>query len=110
MKKQVLRVYDKKDKEANNGECYFLIMPDEYDPNNDWHYEEYLLPRLCQIASLQWQNYTSYIEGTADVEEDEMFWSEITHYDLYECKIDISRVTVTGRYTLPEFITYRRCY
>lgn len=104
MFKNLLRVYNKNDEYANYHKCYFLIMPDEYDPTNDYHFYDYLLPRLCQLTKLQWQDYTSYFEGTADIEENEMFWSAITNYELYECKIHINRVNITGNYDLPNYM------
>lgn len=102
MVKTVLRVYDKNEEYTNTGECYFLIMPDRYE--SEWEKEEELEARLVQITSMGWQNYTSYMIGTADIEEKEMFWSEVTHYSRMECKIDINRVKITERYGLPEYM------
>ena len=108
MKKTVLRVYDENEKYTNYHECYFLVLPEDYDDNNDYHYQEYIFPRLAQIAGMKWQSYTSYIIGTADIKEEEMVWSEITNYELYEVKIHISRVKISGTYDLPECITWSR--
>ena len=102
MLKNVLRVYDKNEKYTNTGKCYFVVLPDEYDPNNDWHFREYIYPIIARISGMGWQSYTSYMEGTADIAEGEMFWSEITGYELKECKIDINRVNIMGCYKLPE--------
>jgi len=108
MKRTLLRVYDKNEKYTNNGECYFLILPENYDNNNNYHYVEYIYPNLCAISGMQWQNYTSYLIGNAEIEEDEMFWSEITGYILKECKIDIKRVSIIGKYKLPIEMTWKQ--
>lgn len=97
MKKDLLRVYDKKDKYANTMECYFVILPENY---NDRDIE--IL--LSQITGMGWQDYTSYIIGEADIDKSEEYWSEITGYELKECKIDINRVTIKHNYKLPEYM------
>lgn len=102
MGKTLLRVYDKNEKYTNTGDCYFLILPDDYDNDNDWHYEQYIYPNIAKISGMRWQPYTSYMIGTAEIEENEMFWSEITNYELKECKIDINRVKIIGKYKMPE--------
>ena len=95
MKKTVLRVYDKNDEYANDYKRYFLVLPDNYD---DYTIEQ----NLMRIAGMRWQNYTSWLIGTVDdLEESEMFWSEITDYELKECKIELSRVKEIKRYKLP---------
>ncbi|HPD28169.1 MAG TPA: hypothetical protein PK673_07330 [Paludibacteraceae bacterium] len=103
MIKEVLRVYDKNAKNANIGNCYFLILPPVEERDDDE-----IERRLTQISYMQWQNYTSYLLGYADIAPEEEFWSEIANYELRECKINIDRVTVTGRYKLPECLTYDR--
>ena len=107
MKRTLVRVYDRNDEYTNYHECYFLIMPDEYDINNNSHFDKYLLPCLAQVAGMGWQTYTSYIVGTAELEEDEEFWSEITNYEIKECKIHIDRVDIIGKYKLPSYLTDR---
>lgn len=102
MEKTLLRVYDKNDKYTNTGECYFLVLPEEYNNNNDYHYEQYIYPNIARISGMGWQPYTSYTIGTAEIEENEMFWSEITNYELKECKIDMDRVKIIGKYKMPE--------
>lgn len=102
MKRRVIRVYDKNEKYTNTGKCFFLILPEDYNPENPCDYEKHVYLNLIHIACMSWQSYTSFLEGTADISENEMFWSEITGYTLKECKIDIDRVEITGRYKLPE--------
>ena len=102
MKSNVMRVYDRNEQNTNTGLCYFLILPEEYDPENEWHFQEYVVPNLARVSGMSWQSYTSYLLGMADIDESEMFWSEITGYTLKECKIDISRVEVAGKYVIPE--------
>ena len=97
MKKELLRVYDRNDKYANTMECYFVILPKNYDDRD-------ITILLSQITGMGWQNYTSYIIGEADIDKSEESWSEITGYELKECKIDISRVTIKHNYKLPEYM------
>ncbi len=94
MKKTLIRVYDKNDQYANFQKRYFVVLEDESDEEI-----EYV---LTKIASMRWQNYTSYIIGTADIEEDELYWSEIMGYEMKEIKIDINRVKINGNYKLPQ--------
>jgi hypothetical protein len=103
---KLLRVYNKEDKMANKGNVYFLVLPENYDNDSDEHYQKYIFPRLVAISGMAWQKYTSYMIGTADVDASEMVWSEITGYELKECKIDVARVNVLGRYRLPDCCLY----
>ena len=117
---RLLRVYDKTDKYTNTGRCYFIILPDKkflkehYDAGSYITYEEAMDEeierRLAQISGMKWQKYTSYMLGTADVDESEMFWSEITNHELKECKIEIERVTIEGKYKLPQYMIYQENY
>jgi len=102
MKREVMRVYDRNDPHTNTRECYFLILP-EY--KSEWERERDIEARYTQMSGLRWANYTSYLLGYADISPDEEYWCEQTGYELKECKIDINRVTVTGKYRLPEWVT-----
>ena|SRR5690554_2194753 len=105
MKKErvVLRVYDKNEKYSLYGECYYLVMPEDFDLNNldDYFVYDELYRRLIQVNSMKYQDYTSYVLGVAEIAEDEMFWSEITNYELMEVKINTDRVKNKKYYKLP---------
>lgn len=97
----LLRVYDRNDKYALTGECYFAVLPKNYD-------DEELERRLTQIAGMSWQNYTSYALGECDdLKEDELFWCEVCRYEIHEVKIEVNRVKNIKKYRLPEWMTYR---
>lgn len=104
MKRTVLRVFDGKDKYSLTGECYFLVMPEGFEFSRD--YEDVVVPNLARVTSMSWQNYDGFLVGETELEEDELFWSEITGYELHECKIDIDRVEVSGKYKLPQMFTH----
>ncbi|WP_195200650.1 hypothetical protein [Faecalispora jeddahensis] len=102
MKKTLMRVYDKRDETSMIGKCYFLVLPGTWDELSDYEFETC----LNAVCNTLWQSYTSYAVGTADIEENEMFWSEIMSYEWYEVKIDISRVEDIQRFKLPMRLTY----
>lgn len=81
--KKVLRVFDKNDEYSMSGRCYFLVL----DNDND------LEIALNKISSMQWQNYNTYAIGTiTDLYKDELYYSEIMDYDMYEIKVDCNRI------------------
>lgn len=98
MKKTLLRVYDKNQKNSLLGENYFIVLPENYDCYD-------LETCLWQVTNMKWQTYTSYLLGTADIKEDELYWSEITNYNLHEVCINIDRVDVIGKYKLASIFT-----
>jgi|GEM_PF-2091253 len=81
--KKVLRVFDKNDATASTGKCYFLIL----DNDND------LEIALNKISSMQWQDYNAYAIGTiTDLYKDELLYSEIMEYNMYEINVDWNRI------------------
>lgn len=102
MKKTLLRVYDKHDETSMIGKCYFLVLPGTWEELSDYDFDSIINP----ICNMPWQHYTSYAVGEADVEENEMFWSEIAGYELKEVKIDIDRVENIQKFKLPPWLSY----
>lgn len=96
MKKTLLRVYDREDKASMKGKCYWIVLDGTFEELSDYDFEMI----LQNLTRLSWQRYTSYAVGTADIEENELFWSEIMSYEMHEVRIDINRVTITNRYKL----------
>ena len=102
MTKTLLRVYDREDETALTGKCYFMVLDGSYEDLNG----EDLFCILNSICRMSWQNYTSYAIATCDnIKEEELFWSEIMDYKMFETCISASRVTITAKYRLPEYIT-----
>ncbi len=103
MKKTLLRVYDREDKASMTGKCYWIVLDGTFEELSDYDFEMI----LQNLTRLSWQRYTSYAVGTADIEENELYWSEIMSYEMHEVRIDIDRVTIIGRYKLsPCFVGY----
>jgi len=98
MKRTVLRVYDRNETTSLQGEKCFVVLPENYEYFDDIEYPlDWLLSR---ISSMGWQDYTSYMYGTAELEEDELYWCEIVGGECKETCIDISRVTDVKKYRL----------
>lgn len=83
--KKVLRVFDKNDGYSMQGTRYFLVL-DNYDSED----LEFILNK---ISGMQWQNYNSYAIGTiTDMYKDELYYSEIMNYNMYEINVDVDRI------------------
>ena len=110
MERVVVRVYDRDDKYALTRKCYFAVLEKEVNLEmlEDYqNYMEYLYRRLAQISGMKWQRYTSYVIGiVSDLKEDELFFCEVCHNEIYEAKIDVSRVKEMEKYKLPIEMTY----
>lgn len=102
MTKTLIRLYDREDKTSMIGKCMFLVLNGTLDDLDGDEIER----MFGKIAGMGWQHYTSYAVATCDdIKEEECFWSEIMNYEMREVNIDVSRVTITGKYRLPECIT-----
>lgn len=102
MKKTLIRLYNREDDTALTGKCYFLVLNGTYEELSADELESI----LNTIANMGWQRYTSYAIATCDnLTEEDLFWSEIMNYDMYEVNIPVERVTITKKYRLPEWIT-----
>ena len=97
MNKTVIRLYDKYDKTSMIGKCYFLVLDGTWDELSDYDFEII----INSISRMSWQHYTSYAVGEIEVEKDELMWSEIMNYEMFEVKIDVDRVKNIKKYKLP---------
>jgi len=101
MKRTLLRVYDREDKTSMTGKCYWIVLDGTFEELSDYDTEII----LQNITKMSWQRYTSWAIGTADINEDELFWSEILSYGMHEVRIDASRVDITHKFKLPTRLT-----
>ena len=101
MKRTLLRVYDREDKTSMTGECYWIVLDGTFEELSDYDLEII----LQNITKMPWQRYTSWAIGTADINDDELFWSEILSYEMHEVCIDASRVDITHKFKLPTRFT-----
>jgi hypothetical protein len=108
MTKTLVRFYDREDNTSLVGNCYFLIS----DKTKEELMNSYELEDMMIAAtSMRWQKYTSYAIGVIDdLEEDEMFWSEIMNYNMKECEVHVNRVHDIEKYKLPEMYAYNEEY
>ena len=97
--KTLIRFYDHTDEYSLQGKCYFIVLPGTWEDLSDYDFECIL---NC-VTRMPWQRYSRYAVGTAEIDENELFWSEIMSYDMHEVNIEIERVKGIQRYKLPSY-------
>lgn len=102
MKKTLVRFYDENDKTSLEGKRHFLVIDCSWDKLDSDTFTRMLL----SVTGMKWQTYNSYMVGTAEIEESELYWSEIMNYDMQEVCIDCDRVKEQKYYDFPKMFRW----
>lgn len=102
MERTLIRFYDENDQSSLEGKRHFLVLDCSFEELSSDEFERMLL----SVTGMKWQTYNSYMVGTADISEDELYWSEIMNYDMYEVCIDCSRVANKKYYDFPKIFRW----